>query len=406
MTCGNRGDLLPWMLEVRDWFVSWGWSEVWAAVGAIAVGVVLASLLGELVRIVGKAALSRLAEPKQKWLTALERGRVLRGLGWVVVVLITETLVTPVLKPWPKADAFADTFFDAALVIAVTIAISRTISAIVTALETREGNRQRLPFKVLGQAGQIVLWSYATIVFVSVLSHRDVTTLLTGLTAVGAVLVYVFRDPILGWTAGVQIAANDLARIGDWITVPDHDADGYVIEIALTTIKVRNWDKTISTIPSYALVSTGFRNWRGMYEAGGRRIKRSVAIDASSVRACDDEFLAGLDSEGLRASTSGSEETNLSCFRHWLEGWLLEHPDLHHAMTTMVRELAPEGRGVPVEIYAFSKDTSWVPYEHLQADIYDRVLAMAPKFGLRVYQEPSGEDVRYLGSFSPGRDEA
>ena len=269
----------------------------------------------------------------------------------------------------------------------------------VHALEIQEGREQRLPLKALGQAAQLALWSYATIVLVSVLSHRDVTTLLTGLTALGAVLVYVFRDPILGWTAGVQIAANDLARIGDWITVPDHDADGYVTEIALTTIKVRNWDKTISVIPTYALVSESFRNWRGMYESGGRRIKRAISVDANSVRVCDEAMRARLQAgEMPRASKeeTGEPKTNLTLYRAWLEAWLLEHPAVNREMTTMVRELAPDGRGIPVEIYAFSRDTAWVAYEHLQADIYDRALAALTEFGLRVFQEPTGQDVREL----------
>jgi len=384
------------MIQLRDWFLGLGWTEAWAVAGAIAVGVACAWVFTELARLVGKALLSRVARPKQKWVVAVERRRVLRGFGWVVIVIITESLFTPLLEPWPKTASATKTLLDGILVVAVALAISRLIAAVVDALETQEGSRQRLPFKVLGQAAQLVLWTYATIVLLSVLSHRDVTTLLTGLTAIGAVLVYVFRDPILGWTAGVQIAANDLARIGDWITVPEHGADGYVTEIALTTIKVRNWDKTISTIPTYALVSEGFRNWRGMYESGGRRIKRSVAIDASSVRFCDESLLARLEAEGLLRAEHKDEQTNLTCFRYWLEAWLKEHPDVHHGMTTMVRELAPDGRGIPVEIYAFSSDTGWVAYEHLQADIYDRVLAVLPTFELRVFQEPTGEDLRDL----------
>jgi miniconductance mechanosensitive channel len=292
-----------------------------------------------------------------------------------------------------------ETILDGALVITITITLSKLIAAIMDALEVQEGKNQRLPVKVLGQALQVTLWTYASVVLLSVLSHRDVTTLLTGLTAVGAVLVYVFRDPILGWTASVQIAANDLAQIGDWITVPEHDADGWVIEIALTTIKVRNWDKTISTIPTYALVSEGFRNWRGMYDSGGRRIKRSVSIDVSSVHLCDNALLGRLEEHRLlerELAALDPPPTNLTCFRNWLEGWLTEHPKIHHDMPTMVRELAPDGRGIPVEIYAFSHGTGWVDYEHLQADIYDRVLAVLPEFELRVFQEPTGNDLRDL----------
>ena len=386
------------METIRDWFLGLGWTEGWAVSGAIVIGLVAAVLLAEAFRAVVPAVVAKIVRPKKGWLAAFQRRRVFRGAAWVVLVMVADSLVTPMMEPWPKILAGAQTIFNGALVVAVTVAISKLIAALIDTFEVQEGKVQRLPLKALGQALQLSLWTYGSVILLSVLSQRDVTTLLTGLTAIGAVLVYVFRDPILGWTAGVQIAANDLARVGDWITVPEHDADGPVVEIALTTIKVRNWDKTISTIPTYALVSEGFRNWHGMYESGGRRIKRSVAIDANSVRPCDKALLDRLDAEGLLRTEGAAEQNNLTCFRNWLEAWLKEHAEIHHEMTTMVRELAPEGRGIPVEIYAFSRDTGWVAYEHLQADIYDHVLAVLPKFGLRVFQEPTGEDVRELKS--------
>ena len=385
------------MLRVRDWFGHLGLSEGWSVAGAILVGLLAAWILGELLRMLGSALLSKVARPEQKWLSAIERHRVLRSFGWVLAVIVADSSVAPLLATWPKASSLTKTFFDSALVIAVTVALTRMIRAIVQALEIQEGKERRLPLQALGQAAQLTVWTYATIVLLSVVTHRNVTTLLTGLTALGAVLVYVFRDPILGWTAGVQIAANDLARIGDWITVPAHDADGRVIEIALTTIKVRNWDKTISVVPTYALVSQGFRNWHGMYESGGRRIKRALSVDANSVRVCDDSLRARLQTNGmLRAAKedASQHETNLTLFRAWLEAWLHEHPAINHEMTTMVRELAPEGRGIPVEIYAFSSDTAWVAYEHLQADIFDNAVVMLPAFDLRLFQEPTGDDVR------------
>jgi miniconductance mechanosensitive channel len=387
------------MVAIRDWFLSLGWSEPWAAASAILVALVAAALLAEAFRLVAPPVLSKLLRTKEGWLAAFQRRRVFRALAWVLVLLGAESLVTPVLEKWPKRLARAETALDAALVIAVTFAVVKAISAAVDTLEVQEGKEQRLPLRALGQALQLALWTYASVIFLSVLTHRDVTTLVTGLTALGAVLVYVFRDPILGWTAGIQIAANDLARVGDWITVPKHGADGPVHEIALTAIKVRNWDNTISNIPTYSLVSEGFCNWRGMYESGGRRIKRSVAIDANRVRFCDQALLERLKAKGLlRAElpSSDSKLTNLNCFRSWLEAWLKEHPEVHEGMTTMVRELAPEGRGIPVEIYAFSKDTGWVAYEHLQADIYDRVLSVLAEFDLRVFQEPTGDDLREL----------
>ena len=385
------------MVRLRDWLMGMGWTELWAVVGAMCIGLVAAFAVVEVLRALGPRIVSTVARPKRKWVAAITRYRVFRSVGWVVVILITDALISPLLETWPRTLAITKTAIDSTLVVAVTVMLSKSIAAATYALEIQEGRTQRLPLKSLGQALQLVLWTYATVVFLSVVSNRDVTTLLTGLTAIGAVLVYVFRDPILGWTAGVQIAANDLARIGDWITVPDHDADGVVIEIALTTIKVRNWDKTVSTIPTYALVSEGFRNWRGMYESRGRRMKRALAVDANTVRVCDEGLFERLRSEGLLQPGLESLKppaTNLACFRAWLEHWLMAHPEINHALTAMVRELAPDGRGIPVEIYAFARDTSWVAYEHLQADIYDHAIATLPAFDLRVFQEPTGDDIR------------
>ena len=387
------------MEAIRDWFLNLGWTEGWAVAGAIVLALIAGALLAEVFRAVLPAILSKVVRPRKGWVAAFVKRRVFRGAAWVVVVMVTDSLITPMLEPWPKTLARAQTLLSGALVVAVAVALSKLIAALIDTFEVQEGKDQRLPLKALGQALQLSLWTYASVVLLSVLSNRDVTTLLTGLTAIGAVLVYVFRDPILGWTAGVQIAANDLARIGDWITVPEHDADGWVIEIALTTIKVHNWDKTISTIPTYSLVSEGFRNWRGMYDSGGRRMKRSLSVDMTSVRFCDNELVERLKQRGLlrpQPATAGSEVTNLALFRAWLEAWLKERSGLHHEMTTMVRELAPDGRGIPVEIYAFSEGTGWVDYEHLQADIYDTAIATLSAFDLRVFQEPTGEDVREL----------
>ena len=322
-----------------------------------------------------------------------------RTAAWVLSIIVADSLITPLLQSWPRALRLAETLLDAALAIAVTVLLSKLISAVVDALEEQDAKNQRLPVRALGQALQLTLWTYATVVFLSVMTHRDVTTLLTGLTAIGAVLVYVFRDPILGWSAGLQIAANDLVRIGDWIVIPDRDADGLVAEIALTTIKVHNWDKTISSIPTYTLVSEGFRNMRFMQESGGRRIRRSLPIDARSVRVCDDVLLGRLEQNGLLEPGLDAHEpppTNLNCFRKWLEAWMREHPEIRDDMMQLVRLLPQDGRGIPVEIYAFSSGTGLVAYEHLQADMLDRVLGVLPEFDLRLFQEPTGEDLREL----------
>jgi miniconductance mechanosensitive channel len=371
----------------------------------------LAILIGWGLRALASVSLAHSVKPSGPWHDALKRFRVWPRTTWVMTTIAARILVLPLLEPRPAILGVADKALDAFLVFTVTAAISGSIGALVEVLEGRESGK-RLPLKALGQALQMAAWTYASVAMLSVLTGRDVASVLTGLTAIGAVLVYVFRDPILGWTAGVQIAANDLVREDDWITVPQRGADGKVEDISLTTVKVRNWDKTVTSIPSYSLFSEGFRNWRGMYDSGGRRIKRAIAIDASSVRFLDETLFArlnrsplmleiGLKSDVQQADAdplSSPQPTNLSCFRAWLEAWLKRHPKIHEGMTSMVRELEPDGRGIPVEIYVFSNDQRWAHYEKLQAEILDHVLAVLPLFDLRVFQEPTGRDLRAMAA--------
>lgn len=397
---------------VRDYFLELGFSPAVATAGAVFAAIVAAGLVAEALNVAARIVAMRVAPLKDAWIEAFERRHVFRSSAWVIMVVLIDGLIAPVLLDWPETHDAFETVFRAAFVLALAVAVSGMINAGIDILRDASTEGPKLPFKVLGQALQLVLWSCTAVIFLSVVTHRDVTTLLAGMTAVGALLVYVFRDPILGWTASMQLMANDLAWTGDWVTVPSHGADGRVIEIALTTVKVRNWDETISTIPTYALVSEGFRNWRGMFESGGRRIRRALTIDATSIRCCDRELFLRLRRNRLlsrlidREHGAGSESarpedgldgvclTNLGCFRRWLDAWLKEHPKIHQGMRIAVRELEPAGRGIPVEIYAFSNDTSWVSYEQLQADIYDQVLAVLPAFDLRLFQEPSGMDVQ------------
>jgi miniconductance mechanosensitive channel len=410
------------MDPLRDWLIGLGWSEAAAVAVAVAASVAVACLIGLFLRWFAKTPVSRYLKSSEPWREAVKQRRVLPRISNVVVVVTTSYLVEPLLVPWPRLQAGTATLLDALLVLAIAGVFSALTGAAVDALGRRDDHGRRVPLTALGQGLQLAIWTYASVALLTVVSGKDVPAVLTGLTAVGAVLVYIFRDPILGWTAGVQIAANDLVRQGDWISVPQHGADGMVQDIALTTVKVRNWDKTISTVPSYSLVSEGFVNWRGMLTSGGRRIKRSVAIDATSVKFCDDQLLDRLRRSPLirefgtvsgageqSATESGSEadvvdpisdlrSTNLGCFRSWLQAWLDRHPMIHDEMTSMVRELESEGRGIPVEIYVFSNDNRWEHYERLQAEIFDHVIAVLPEFDLRLYQEPTGEDLRSISA--------
>ncbi len=277
----------------------------------------------------------------------------------------------------------------------------------------------QMPLRGLVQGIKLVCFVVMAIVLLSLLMGKSPTLLVSGLGAMTAVLMLVFKDPILGFVAGVQLAANRMLAVGDWLEMPKHQADGDVIEITLTTVKVRNWDKTITTIPTYALIADSFKNWRGMQETGGRRIMRSLFIDMQSVRFLSEEDIARLRKAQLLATyierklaeverynrenridtsspVNGRRLTNLGTFRAYLAAYIKSHPGIHPDLIAMVRQLQPTPEGLPLEIYAFTNDIAWVNYETIQADIFDHILAVVPEFGLRVFQIPSGSDMRNI----------
>jgi len=277
------------------------------------------------------------------------------------------------------------------------------------------------PIKGFIQVAKIIIYFVGVILILSILLGKSPVVFFTGLGALAAVLLLIFKDSILGLVAGVQLTANDMVRIGDWISMPGHNADGPVTDISLNTVKVQNWDKTISTIPTYALVSESFSNWRGMTESGGRRIKRSIFIDMKSVRFLDKEMTHQLrniryiesyidrkqkelkeynDKHNIddRILVNGRRMTNLGTFRKYIEEYLRNHPYVHTEMTFLVRHLQPTEKGLPIEIYIFSKEQAWPVYEGIQAAIFDHIIAVVPEFGLRIFQNPSGEDILNLSS--------
>ena len=268
------------------------------------------------------------------------------------------------------------------------------------------------------QTLQLVLWAATAVFAIASLLNRSPAGFLTGMGALSAVLMLIFKDSITGLVAGIQITANDMVRIGDWIEMPKYGTDGDVIDITLHTVKVQNWDKTISTLPTHALIQDSFKNWRGMQEAGGRRIKRSLMIDLQSVKFCDDALLEKmkgivslkpyLDSRLKEVSEwntahkidgacplNGRRLTNLGTFRAYIEAYLHEHPSIHQeGLTFLVRQLAPSEKGVAIEIYVFVNDIRWVKYEEIQSDIFDHLFAAISWFDLALYQAPAGQDLR------------
>lgn len=281
------------------------------------------------------------------------------------------------------------------LVITTLMLVNSFLNSLYEISNEHETLRNR-PLKGIYQMINLVAIGIGIILIISILIDQNAATILAGLGASAAVLMLIFKDSILGLVAGVQLSANDMLRPGDWITMPKYGADGDVLEVSLTTVKVRNFDKTITTIPPYALVSDSFQNWRGMRETGGRRIKRSIFIDMTTVHFCSEREKEMFASRGWIDEAQAKPETqvvNLYVFRSYLQNYLREHPRTHKELMIMVRQMQPTSEGLPLEIYCFSNTTVWPEYEQIQGEIFDHILAVIPEFGLRIFQRPSGNDL-------------
>ena len=383
--------LLRWLSPLGITADSRAWLYWLIAIAAIA-----------LVVFVADAVCRRLLLPLVKRLTRATRA------AWDDILLSdtllkdVSRLVPPILVAvlMPLAFSHAHPTLDLLLkvnLIYLIAIIAKLLCTFLSALYDLSSHQDRLknhPIKGIYQMLKIVVICVALIIVVSILINKNPGYILTALGASAAVLMLVFKDTIMGLVAGVQLSANDMLRPGDWISMPKHGADGDVVEVTLTTVKVQNWDKTITTIPPYALVSDSFQNWRGMQESGGRRVKRSVYIDMRSISFCSDEQMAEFERRGWLEGVEREDKfvVNLHVFRNYLEDYLQHHPRVNSGMTIMVRQLQPTAQGLPLELYFFSDGTEWVPYEHLQSEIFEHVFAVMPTFGLRVFQSPMGID--------------
>ena len=291
---------------------------------------------------------------------------------------------------------------------------------VVFNLSQKFATASQLPLKGIFQGIKLVSAIIIGILVISLLIGQSPAILISGLGAMAAVLMLVFKDPILGLVAGIQLSANDMLKLGDWLEMPKYGADGAVIDIGLTTVKVRNWDNTITTIPTWSLVSDSFKNWSGMSASGGRRIKRSLNIDTTSIHFLDEREQQRLiqarllkpymDSRYQEISEWNQQNaadhsvlnlrkmTNIGTFRAYLQEYLRNHPRLRKDMTMMVRQLAPDANGLPIEIYCFTSTVVWAEYESIQADIFDHIFAVVDEFGLRIHQSPTGNDIRSLAA--------
>ncbi|MCK8060745.1 MULTISPECIES: mechanosensitive ion channel family protein [unclassified Fusibacter] len=305
------------------------------------------------------------------------------------------------------------------LIVLTVYITDAVLNAVNSIYRTYEVSKQR-PIKSYLQVIKIVVYIFGFIGFAASVMGKSPVYILSGIGAMTAVLMLIFKDSILGLVAGIQLSVNDMVRIGDWIEMPKYNADGDVIDITLNTVKVENFDKTITTIPTYTLISDSFKNWRGMSQSGGRRIKRSLHMDMESIKFCDEKMLkkferitnlseyinekndeitkynSALDADDL-IQVNGRNLTNIGVFRAYVQHYLKNHPKVHKHMTVMARQLAPTEKGIAIEVYCFTNDTNWANYEGVQADIFDHLIAILSTFELRVYQSPSGYDMQKMG---------
>lgn len=348
----------------------------------------------------------------------LAQFKVFRAWSFVVIAYVFHYATPHIFIGLPSTQSFVKLAVDVSIIITFLMAINATLNAIVAILEGTEEYSDK-PIRSYKQVATIVLSIIALVLILAILLGESPLYILGGFGAVTAVVLLIFRDALLGFVASVQMSAIDLVRIGDWIAMDKYGADGTVTEINLTTVKVRNWDMTFTLIPSYALVSESFKNWRGMLDGNGRRIKRHISINISSVKFIDEDLyekLLQLDSirdalinrqsnindynnaknVNRKVLLNGKHMTNIGIFRLYAQTFLTDNSHINTQMTFMVRQLQPTETGIPLEIYAFSKDKTWENYEAITADIFDHLLAAIPYFELEVFQDPSGSDMRTL----------
>jgi len=358
------------------------------------------------------------------WDDALVKHKVFHRLSQFVPALVIEKSI-PLVPGWSAAaESVLINIIAAWVVLMLAMTITALLAAANSIYKLRPGASER-PIKGFIQLAQLVVYIIAAILIVATLINRSPVILLSGVGALAAVLLIVFKDTLLSLTASVQLASQQLVRVGDWLEVPAFGADGDVIDVALYTITVQNWDKTITTIPTYQLVAGSFKNWRGMSESGGRRIKRSINIDVNSIRFLNNEEVDRFAKFRLlkeyiptkqnelneynkhvgqtnEAVVNLRQLTNIGTLRAYIVNYLRNHAKIHQHMTLIVRQLQPGTTGLPIEIYCFSNDIDWAKYEDIQADIFDHICAIVPEFGLRLYQEPAGSDIEKLGQEQMG----
>ncbi len=366
-----------------------------------------------------RRVLEKLAGSSQRiWQRALFERSLFRRLAFTVQALIIQVQAGLWLESGSLTLLLITTTTQLWILLFGLLSLYSALDALLDLSGHYQATRE-LPLRGIFQSVKLIATLLVAVMAVAILVGRSPLLLLSGLGAMTAVLLLVFKDPLMGLVAGIQLSANRMLKVGDWLEMPRYGADGDVIDINLTTVKVQNWDRTITTVPTYALISDSFKNWRGMLESGGRRIMRNIQIDLSSVHFLTSDEIAHLRRASLLSqylesrlaeidrynqaqqvdmscSLNGRRLTNLGTFRAYVTAYLQAHSGIHQGMIQMVRLMEPGPNGIPMQIYAFASTTAWVAYEGIQGDIFDHILAVLPEFGLRLHQTPTGHDIRDL----------
>lgn len=416
-------------LKLKDWLIQIGLSEHYAILIKSTIIILAILLLSFLVyfitnRILFKIIRKLIKRTKFTWDDILFQPKVFKRLSHLAPAIVIYIFAKIGLADFPNAAQLIQSATYIYMIFTGMLVLDAFLTALHDAYLTLPISKER-PIKGYIQSVKILIFAFGIIVILSVILGKSPGTLLASLGAVAAILLLVFKDTILGFVSSIQLSANQMVKPGDWITMPSRNADGTVMEITLNTVKVQNFDKTIVTIPTYALISESFQNWKGMEESEGRRIARSLFIDLKSIKFCDHEMLEKfkkiklikdyinekqeeIDNHNQQLGIEDSDRvsrrnlTNVGIFRKYVEIYLENHPKIHgkgSGYILIVRHLQSTEKGLPIQIYCFSKEQAWAVYEKIQADIFDHIFAVVTEFELKVFQNPTGDDFKNLASF-------
>ncbi len=392
------------------------------AIGIITFLTIVLSIIANFVakRLILKGLAHIIVRTETKWDDIFLKRKVFDKLSHLAPAVVLYIMMPLVLEGYDRLIAFATCVVFVYMIIIGVLVIDSFLNAVHDIYLTMEVSKE-IPIKSFIQILKVVIYFVAIIFIISTILNKTPLYFFSGLGALTAVLLLIFKDAILGFVAGIQLAANKMVSHGDWIEMPKYGADGDVQEVALTTVKVQNWDKTVTTIPTYALISESFKNWRGMQLSGGRRIKRSVYIDINTIKFCTEEMIERFSKIRYIAEyiakkkkelaeynaahqlddsvpTNKRQLTNVGTFRAYVVSYLRNHPMINQEMTFLIRQLALAEHGLPIEIYVFCKDKVWAHYEAIQSDIFDHILSIVPEFDLKVFQNPAGSDFKEYAS--------